>query len=88
MQEFQSLSAQRIYSESLSLVIFTNVTEEEFQHQLKIADCINEQKKLLLQSDISMEDYLEAVEFFGIDIDKYVAEVETNLVTNLNVLYG
>lgn len=87
MSEFNSIQSQRKYSQSLSLVIVTDVSDEEFQHQLTIARCIDEQRKLLLSSDIGMEDYLDAVEHFGVDIDKYVEEVEQNLTLGLNELH-
>jgi len=87
VSEFNSTQAQRKYSQSLSLLIVTDVSNEEFQHQLAIAGCIDKQRKLLLSSDISMEDYLDAVEHFGVDIDKYVKEVEQNLILGLNDLH-
>lgn len=88
MSEFQSARAERKYSQSLSLLIVTDVCNEEFQYQLNIAKCIDEQKRLLLNSDISIEDYLDAVEYYGVDIDKYVSEVERNLIVGLDALHG
>lgn len=87
MSDFQSVHGQRLFSQSLSLFIPTDVCDEEFDALIKQADCINRAKNMLLESDISFEDYLEAVEYFGVDIDRYVIEVEQNLNFNLDDLY-
>jgi hypothetical protein len=87
MSEFKSIEAKKIFSSCLSLMIVTDVSDAEFEHQLNVASCIDCQRQLLLSSDISMEDYLDAVEYYGIDIDKYVQEVEQNLIFGLNDLH-
>ena len=86
MADFQNAQAQKIYSSSLSLIILAEVSDEELEHQLTVAKCIDEQRRLLLSSKVTFEDYLDAVEHFGINIDKYVAEVEQNLIIGLNDL--
>ncbi|MGB3651225.1 MAG: hypothetical protein WBA41_08440 [Rivularia sp. (in: cyanobacteria)] len=87
MSDFSSILGASLYSRSLSIFIPTDVCNEEFDALLKQADCINRAKAELLKSDISTDDYLDAVEFFGVDIDKYVIEIENNLNNNLNDLY-
>lgn len=83
---FQSLIAQRLYSRSFALIIPTSIDDDEFQHLLEQSIAIDAVKKDLLKGDISTEDYLDAVEFFGVDIDSYCKQAEQNLNNNLNEL--
>ncbi|MGB3761267.1 MAG: hypothetical protein WBA07_33650 [Rivularia sp. (in: cyanobacteria)] len=87
MSEFQNIKAKKAFSGCLSLIIFTDVSDAELEDQLNRAKCIDEQRKLLLNSDVSIEDYLDAVEYYGVDIDRYVQEVEQNLILGLNDLH-
>lgn len=87
MSDFNNDSALLSFSESLSLFVPTNVCDEEFQALIKQASLINKMKLKLLKSDITFEDYLDAAEYFGVNMDQYTKEVENNLTFNLDDLH-
>lgn len=87
MSGFNSLFAERLFNKSLSLVIPTNVSNSEFEELFAQSIAIDKIRQQLTKSQITFEDYLDAVEFFGVDINRYCEEVEANLEHGLNDLY-
>ncbi|NJM18124.1 MAG: hypothetical protein HC836_40345 [Richelia sp. RM2_1_2] len=86
MSDFANAIGERLFNRSLALIIPTNVSNEEFNYLLNQSIAIDKAKRQLVKSDISFEDYLDAVEFFGVDIDTYIIQVEQNLINNLNAI--
>lgn len=87
MADFASALGERLFNRSLSIIIPTNVSDEEFDYLLNQSIAIDRAKRQLVKSDISFDDYLDAVEFFGVDIDQYIIQTEQNLIDNLNGIY-